>query len=178
MLNFEVDYTSAKRIQDALNGLGEALGDVGRNRILRLIGRMYLHETERRFETQSDPDRKKWAELRPTTVNFKSGLRRHPSGRGPSIGSPTRKGLWTGTLASSLQMVVRGDTVLIGSNEPHAPWFHYGVRAGKTWGYQPSRRFLGRNTRIDQKALEMLKKILIDNYGISEKDVKNSNYGL
>lgn len=173
MIRFEVDYTSAKRVQDALNGLGEALGPIGQNRILRKIGSMYLHETEKRFETQSDPDRKKWPELSPTTVKFKAGLRRHPSGRGPSIDSPTRKGLWTGTLASSLQMVVQGDTVKIGSNVEHAPWFHYGVRAGKTWGRQPSRRFLGRNTRIDQKALNILKQELIGKYGIAESDVNN-----
>lgn len=173
MIRFEVDQTSAKRVQDALNGLGEALGPAGQQRILRQIGAMYLHETERRFETQSDPDRKKWKELSPTTVKFKSGLRRHPSGRGPSIDSPTRKGLWTGTLASSLQMRVEGDKVLIGSNVEHAPWFHYGVRAGKTWGPQPSRRFLGRNTRLDQKALDILKKVLIETYGIPASDVNN-----
>ena len=171
MIRFEVDYTSAKRVQDALNGLGEALGPAGQSRVLRKIGAMYLHETEKRFETQSDPDRKKWPELRPTTVKFKEGLRRHPSGRGSSIDSPTRKGLWTGTLASSLQMVVQGDTVKIGSNVEHAPWFHYGVRAGKTWGPQQSRRFLGRNTMIDQKAINILKQELIDAYGLAKGDV-------
>ena len=178
MLNFKVNYTSADRVQRALVGLEEALGSTGRNLILRSIGQIYLHETERRFKTQSDPDRKKWRGLTKTTLKFKSGKVDHPSGRGPSIERPEYIGIWTGALASSINMRIQNDSVLIGSNVPHAPWFHYGNKSMKTWGQQPSRRFLGRNTRIDGKAINIIKSILINKYGIPLQDINNVDYGL
>lgn len=164
LLNFEIDYTGAQKVQDALNGLGEAFSPQERDRILRKIAVDYLHETESRFEKQYDPDRKKWKPLTKTTLRIKSK-------KGSLMGA-AHIGVWTGKLASSLQYVLRGDTVSIGTNVRHGPWFHYGTKDG--WGPVPSRRFLGRNTRIDQKILRTYENEIRKRIGFNLVDVESA----
>lgn len=164
MLNFKVNYTSAKKVEEALRGLGEALGPLEQNRILRKIAAEYLADTEKRFVSQSDPDRKKWKPLRPATIEVKK--------RKGSLMGPTHIGVWTGKLASSLQYRISGDTAYIGSNVPYAPWFHYGHKQG--WGPTPSRRFLGRNTRIDQKILRLYESEIAKIVGLNIFDFKSA----
>ena len=146
MLNFEINYTGSRKVEEMLRGLGEAFGPQVRDQILKKIAVEYLKETEKRFDAQSDPDRKKWKPLQNSTIRLKQL-------KGSLMG-PTHIGVWTGRLASSIKYRLSGDSVYIGSDVPYAPWFHYGTRKG--WGPVPSRRFLGRNTRIDQKALNVL----------------------
>ena len=164
LLNFEIDYTSAQKVQDALNGLSEAFGPAERDRILRKIAIDYLADTEKRFDKQYDPDRKKWSPLRYSTIRVKE--------RKGSLLEAMHIGVWTGELASSLQYVLRGDTVSIGTNVRHGPWFHYGTKKG--WGPVPSRRFLGRNTRIDQKILRTFENEIRKRIGIGLTDIESA----
>lgn len=170
MLNFEVHYTGADKVREWLNGLGEAFGPSGQKEILRKVGALYLNDTEKRFEKQVDPDRKKWKPLSPTTIRIKKQT--------GSLMGAEHIGVWTGNLASSLQMRISGDSVFIGSNIKYAPWFHYGVkrfskkgRRMYPWGTIPPRRFLGRNTRIDEKVIGLVKKEVSHRLGIKISDL-------
>lgn len=164
LLNFEMDYTGAQNVRDALNGLGEAFGVQERDRILRKIAADYLHETEDRFNKQYDPDRKKWSPLRQSTIRIKQ--------RKGNLMGAAHIGVWTGKLAASLQYVLRGDAVSIGTNVRYGPWFHYGTEGG--WGKVPSRRFLGRNTRIDQKILRTYENEIRKRLGMGLVDVESA----
>lgn len=174
MLNFKVDYTSAKKVQDALRGLEEALGPREQNQILKKIAVQYLAETEKRFGSQSDPDRKKWKPLKPSTVKMKQrkgSLSEFFKNDTAKI-EPTHIGVWTGKLVSSLQYRISGDTVTIGSDVPYASWFHYGHKKG--WGPTPSRRFLGRNTRIDEKILRIYENEIMKRIGLSVQNTESA----
>jgi phage gpG-like protein len=179
MLNFEVNYTGAKKVEEALRGLNESLSSAQIRRLLNKLGNIYLADTLKRFENQHDPDRKPWKELRPVTIKLKTnGM----SGRGPSIDAPTRKGVWTGDLISSLTFRVEGNSVFVGSDVEHAPYFHYGVKKSKSlsgnrktpWGQVPARRFLGRNTRIDAKVLKAFGDEICNLIGINPNSVKSA----
>ncbi len=164
MLDFEIDATSARRVQEALNGLGEALGPAGRAMILKKIAEIYLEETEKRFVSQSDPDRKRWPKLKESTIRIKK--------KKGSFLEPEHIGILTTDLFNSIKYRISGDQVYVGSNLRYAPWFHYGSKTGG-WGPRPSRRFLGRNTRIDAKVLKLYEKEIERLVGI-----KMSNVGL
>ena len=162
MLNFEVNYTGKKKVEDALSELSKAFSGAVPKSMLNKVGNLYLADTVKRFDNQHDPDRKPWKPLRPITVQYKTtGMK----GRGASIAEPTRRGVWTGDLINSLTFRVEGNSVFVGSNEEHAKYFHYGAKKLKKlggnrtapWGPVPSRRFLGRNTRIDSQVLKILK---------------------
>jgi len=164
ILNFEVNYTGAQKVTDALRGLGEAFGPEERNRILKKIAAEYSADTEKRFLNQSDPDRKKWSPLRNSTIRYKTV-------KGNLMGA-AHIGVWKGKLASSIQYRLVGDSVYIGSNVPYAPWFHYGTKKG--WGPVPSRRFLGRNTRIDQKILKTYENEIRKLLGMQLSDIESA----
>lgn len=173
MLRFEVDYTSADKVQNIIRklDLSDAFGDGSRS-ILRKVGILYLKETEDRFSKQYDPDRKSWKKLSPTTLRIKKQT--------GSLMGAEHVGVWTGTLASSLQMRVSGNSVFIGTNVHYAPFFHYGVkrlskRGNKThpWNTIPSRRFLGRNTRIDEKVIRLIKQEVGARLGITVNEVND-----
>lgn len=179
MLNFEVDYTSAKKVEEALRGLDEALGAASQREILRKVGNLYLADTIKRFENQHDPDRKPWAALRPVTIKLKTtGYK----GRGASIDAPDRRGVWTGDLINSLTFRVEGNSVLIGTDIGYAPYFHYGVKSVKKlggnrsapWGPIKARRFLGRNTRIDAQVLKMFGEEIMKKTGINPNSVSSA----
>ena len=94
-MRFEVNITGAQKVDAMLRGLGEKLGPQTRNQILKKIAAEYLYETERRFDKQVDPDRKKWKPLRDSTIRLKT--------RKGSLMGPTHIGVWTGRLATSIQ---------------------------------------------------------------------------
>ncbi len=176
MLNFEVDYTSAKKVEEYLRGLDEALGATAQREVLRKIGNLYLADTLKRFESQHDPDRKPWAQLKPVTIKHKTyGTKR----RGASIDAPERRGVWTGELINSLTYRMEGNSVLIGTDVDHAKPFHYGTKKKKQlggnatapWGNVPPRRFLGRNTRIDNKVLKVVNDEITKIVGINPNSV-------
>ena len=179
MLNFEVNYTSAKKVEEMLRGLNEAFSGSIHKSLLSKVGNIYLADTIKRFESQHDPDRKPWAVLRPITVKYKTtGMK----GRGASVAEPTRRGVWTGDLINSLTFRIEGNSVLIGSNVKYAPYFHYGVKKLKKlggnrttpWGVIPPRRFLGRNTRIDAKVLKVFSDEIEKLIGINPNSVNNA----
>ena len=164
MLRFEVDYTGEPKVQNALKGLGEAFGSQERDRILTKIAADYLKDTEKRFENQYDPDRKSWKPLQRSTIRLKA--------RTGNLMGATHIGVWTGKLASSLQYILREDSVFIGTNVRHGPWFHYGTNGG--WGPVPSRRFLGRNARIDQKVLRTYENEIRKRLGMGLLDIESA----
>jgi phage gpG-like protein len=185
MISFEVKYTSANKVNDLLNGLSEAFSPSVQKSMLRKIGILYLADTEGRFDIsrQHNPDRKKWEKLKPSTLRLKEkGFK----GRGPSISAPEHRGVWTSNLSSTLQMRFEGDSVLIGSDQEYAKTFHYGrkkkargtAKNGKTlyspWGDIPARRFLGRNTRIDSKVMNVLEQEIIKQTGINPSSIKSA----
>ena len=156
MLRFEVDYTSADKIKNLLFGLSEAFNKPDHKSILTQIGQIYLDETKRRFDTESDVDRKKWKPLRPVTVALKGH---------------SRIGFKTGKLAKSIRMRFEGDSVLIGTDVIYAKTFHYFVKKGSfgkrtPWGDIPRRSFIGRNARIDDKVMKKLKEIYSKQFGL------------
>lgn len=170
MLNFEVDYTGADKVKDWLRGLDEAFGSSGQKDILRKVGMLYLKDTEDRFEKQVDPDRKHWKPLSPTTLRIKKQT-------GNLMGAE-HIGVWTGRLASSLQLRISGNSVFIGTNVKYAPWFHYGVKRfvkhkmrTVPWGIIPARRFLGRNTRIDGQVIRLIKQEISLRLGIKVSEL-------
>lgn len=180
MFTFEVNYTGADRVKNSLNGLNEAFSGKDQRSILRQIGALYLADTESRFDKEHDVDRKKWTELSDVTIRLK---KYGTKGRDKSIMDASHRGVWTGDLASSLKMRFEGNSVVIGSDIPYAKPFHYGVKklkkVGKKatipWGKTPPRRFLGRNARIDGKALTLLRSILIQQFGL-DKSFVNENF--
>lgn len=179
MLNFEVDYTSAKKVEEYLRGLDEALGATAQREVLRKIGNLYLADTIKRFENQHNPDRKPWAALKPSTVKLKTyGYK----GRDSSIDAPTRRGVWTGKLLNSLAFRIEGNSVIIGTNVDYAPYFHYRVNRFKKlggnrsapWGQIPARRFLGRNTRIDGQVLKLYSDEIQKRIGINPNSISSA----
>lgn len=183
MFTFEVNYTGGDRLTSALKGMNEAFGQQDHRSILRKIGALYLHETEMRFEKQYDVDRKKWTALSPATIRLK---RYGTKNRDRGLMGATHRGVWTGDLASSLKMRFEGNSVLIGTDVEYAKPFHYGVkklrklsggRDGATapWGPIPPRRFLGRNQRIDHQVMALLRRTLIQQFGL-DKSFINENF--
>lgn len=184
MFNFEVNYTSAKKIEEALRGLDEAFEIKTQRAILRRVGRIYLSDTLKRFENQHNPDRKPWATLKPVTIKHKT----HGSGRrGPSVRSPSRRGIWTEDLYNSIDYRVEGNSVIIGTDVEYAKYFHYGAKRLKRidsalgvsnrfapWGPIPARRFLGRNNRIDDKVLKVVNEEITKVIGINPNSVKSA----
>lgn len=179
MLNFEVNYTSAKKVEEALRGLDEAFKPETHRKILRKIGLAYLGDTLKRFKNQHNPDRKPWATLKPVTVYYKThGMK----GRGRSVDSPERRGVWTEDLYNSINFRIEGNSVIIGTDVEYAPFFHYGVKRLKKlkgsqtapWGIIPPRRFLGRNTRIDQMILKIYNESLREELGMNLNSVSNA----
>jgi phage virion morphogenesis protein len=171
MINFEINYTGNDKVQKAFEGFYKALSRDSQRGILARVGHVYLAETEKRFEKEYDPDRKKWKKLSPTTVRLK---KKGDGRRGPGIMGPTHRGVWTGDLATSLKLRFENDSVLIGSDLDYAPWFHYGVKnlkkigqhASAPWGPIPARRFLGRNNRIDQQVIKIIHDELAKKMGV------------
>lgn len=185
MFNFEVNYTSAKKIEEALRGLDEAFEGATQRAILRKVGNAYLADTLKRFENQHNPDRKPWKKLSPHTIRHK----KHGTikGRGASVDYPERRGVWTGDLINSLAYRIEGNSVIIGTDVEHARWFHYGVKNLKEfgkkasggpltvpWGPIPARRFLGRNNRIDDKVLKVVNEEITKIIGINPSSVKSA----
>jgi phage gpG-like protein len=179
MFNFEVDYTGNEKVRNSLNGLFQIFSRDFQRGILARIGHEYIADTENRFNKEYDVDRKKWAELKPSTIR----LKKYGDGRrGPGILGPTYRGVWTGDLATSLKMRFDGNSVLIGSDIEYAPWFHYGVKnlkkIGTTktapWGRIPPRRFLGRNNRIDSRVINIIQEQLAKKIGIDVKSAGRS----
>jgi phage gpG-like protein len=174
MFNFEVNYTGNAKVQQSLSGLFQSFSRDFQRGVLARVGREYLAETEKRFEKEYDPDRKKWKELSVATVRMK---KRGDKRRGPGIMGPAHRGVWTGDLATSLKMRFDGDSVIIGSDVEYAPWFHYGVKKLKKigqnrtvpWGPIPPRRFLGRNNRIDKRVMGIIQEELAKKIGITVK---------
>lgn len=182
MFSFEVNYTGNDKVRNVLNGLSEAFSGQQARSMLRKVGALYLAETENRFEKEYDPDRKKWAALKPSTVRLKG---KGYKGRGPGIKGATHRGVWTGDLATSLKMRVEGDSVIIGSDVPYAKPFHYGAKklkklssgingATAPWGEIPSRRFLGRNNRIDDKVVKLIKAEILKSTGLNVDSIQSA----
>lgn len=173
MFSFEVNYTGNDKVREVLNGLSESFSGQQTRSMLRKVGALYLAETENRFEKEYDPDRKKWAALKPSTVRLKG---KGYKGRGPGIKGATHRGVWTGDLATSLKMRFEGDTVVIGSDVEYAPWFHYGVKQknGHPWGTIPPRRFLGRNNRIDDKVVKLMKAEVLKATGLNIDSIQSA----
>lgn len=178
-MNFEVNYTGADKVERALRGLNEAFNGATQKAILRKVGNLYLSDTLKRFENQHNPDRKPWAALKPVTIKLKKNGK-HPRGR--SVDRPERIGVWTGELINSLSFRIDGNSVIIGSNAEHAPWFHYGVKRLKKiggdltapWGSITARRFLGRNTRIDAKVLNLINAEITKAIGINPNSIQSA----
>lgn len=177
-MNFEVNYTGADKVERALRGLNEALNGATQKAILRKVGNLYLSDTLKRFENQHNPDRKPWKPLSPTTIKLKkNGIL-----RGRSVDRPERIGVWTGELINSLSFRIDGNSVIIGSDAEHAPWFHYGVNQRKKlsgnltapWGKIPARRLLGRNTRIDAKVLNLINTEITKAIGINPNSIQSA----
>ena len=171
MMSFEVNYTGGDRLRNVLNGLNEAFSKTDHRSILQQIGQLYLDETDRRFQNEYDVDRKKWKALKPSTVRLKGHN---------TIGHETTN------LRRSIKMEFIGNSVFVGTNSPYAKTFHYFVKKGKfrkaapgvqaiPWGDIPARSFIGRNTRIDGKAITLLRNILIKQFGL-DKTYVNENF--
>ena len=80
---------------------------------LKIIGERLLREQSRRFETQTDPDGKPWAKLKPLTVLLRGSS-------GPILrrsGNLMRSGAWQ----------VSGATLRIGLNTIYAAAQHFGA---------------------------------------------------
>lgn len=173
MFNFEVDYTGADKVRNALNGISESLSGKQTRSILQKVAALYISDTENRFDREYDVDRKKWEPLRKTTIRLKEqGYR----GRSPAINGAAHRGVWSGKLSTSLKYRIEGDTVIIGSDLKYAPFFHYGVKkkGGHPWGTIPPRRFLGRNTRIDSKVIQMVRNELIKATGLDINSISSA----
>ena len=170
MFTFEVNYTGGDRLRNVLNGLNEAFSKTDHRSILQQIGQLYLDETDNRFTKGYDVDRKKWKPLKPSTIRLKGH---------DTVGHKTTD------LRRSIKMDFVGNSVFIGTNSPYAKTFHYFVKKGKfrkaspgvqaiPWGDIPARSFIGRNTRIDDKAMTLLRKILIQQFGLDKSFVKDN----
>ena len=156
MLRFEVNYTSADKVRNLLSGLNEAFSKPDQKSILTQIGQIYLDATKKRFETESDVDRKKWKPLRPVTIQKKGH---------------SRIGFRTGKLKDSIKMQFTGNSVFIGTDVEYAKTFHYFVKKGAfgkgtPWGDIPRRSFIGRNNRIDDQVMKKLKQIYAKQFGL------------
>jgi len=171
MFTFEVNYTGGDRLRNVLNGLNEAFSKTDHRSILQQIGQLYLDETDNRFTKGYDVDRKKWKPLKPSTIRLKGH---------DTVGHKTTN------LRRSVKMDFVGNSVFIGTNSPYAKTFHYSVKKGKfrraspgvqaiPWGDIPARSFIGRNKRIDGKAITLLRKILIQQFGL-DKSFVNENF--
>lgn len=174
MFNFEVDYTGADKVRNALNGISESFSGKQTRSILQKVAAMYIAETEDRFKNENDLDRKKWPSLSPVTIRLKQ---KGYEGRKPAAHGATRIGVWTGDLSSSIKYRIEGDTVIIGSDVKYAKHFHYRVPKGGGkvgWGTSPSRRFLGRNTRIDSKVIQVVRNELIKATGLDINSISSA----
>lgn len=171
MFTFEVNYTGGDRLRNVLNGLNEAFNKTDHRSILQQIGQLYLDETDHRFTKGYDVDRKKWKPLKPSTIRLKGH---------DTVGHKTTD------LRRSVKMDFIGNSVFIGTDSPYAKTFHYFVKKGKfrraspgvqaiPWGDIPARSFIGRNNRIDGKAVTLLRKILIQQFGL-DKSFVNENF--
>ena len=170
MFTFEVNYTGGDRLRNVLNGLNEAFSKTDHRSILQQIGQLYLDETDNRFTKGYDVDRKKWKPLKQSTIRLKGH---------DTVGHETTD------LRRSIKMDFVGNSVFIGTNSVYAKNFHYFVKKGKyrkaapgvqaiPWGDIPARSFIGRNQRIDNKAITLLRKILIHQFGLDQSFVKDN----
>lgn len=161
MMNFEVNYTGADRVQDLLKNLHESFNATDQAEILSKVGQIYLDETRKRFISQYDVDRKKWTPLSKTTIRRKGH---------------STIGYQTGKLYDSIKMQVFHSSVFIGTDVPYAPTFHYKIKKGQytkgnshfitPWGDIPARTFIGRNKRLDDSVIKMLKKHFKEKFGL------------
>ena len=162
MMTFEVEHTGSNKIQGLLSGLKNAFNDTERKNILRAVGTIYTQATRERFDKQYDVDRKKWKPLRPVTVRLKGH---------------SKIGHKTGALRKSIRMRIQGDSVYVGTDLIYAKTFHYFVKKGQygktsrdqpiPWGNIPRRSFIGRNLRLDDKVIKMLKRTYKEKYGFA-----------
>jgi phage gpG-like protein len=156
MLRFETNYTISDKLRKLLTGLNEAFTPSDQRSVLTQIGQIYLDATKKRFETQTDVDRKKWKPLRPDTIRKKGH---------------SRIGVLSGDLRNSIKMEFTGNSVFIGTDVIYAKTFHYFVKKGSfgkgiPWGDIPRRSFIGRNNRIDDQVVKKLKQIYAKQFGL------------
>ena len=153
-MRIEADVSGNERIQRALRELAETINPQMKERLMGGIGADYVDFVKTEvFDKQRSPQRKKWAKLKPSTINLK---RWSGNTRGAEF-----VGTWTGDLVESIKFRVVGDSVLIGSDLYYAPYFHFFVKRGESghpWGDIPARPFLGVSERADKRILKVMNK--------------------
>lgn len=150
MIQFSVKVND-KRVQDALNDILRRSTGGELRRLQGKVAAIYEKQVAESFDKQRDPGLRPWAKNAPATRRLKRiGTKK----QGKALMGESHVGVWTGRLATSIKTEISGDRIKIGSDEPHAPWFHFGVPARN----QPARPFLGRAVRTDNAVLNMLKK--------------------
>jgi phage gpG-like protein len=176
-IKFLAQQFGEKEISSAIAKLRLRLDNI--RPVLDQIGQIYLENTKRRFDSQTDPQGKVWKWNTKTTQFYKSrGLPqigsyqpRPPASRGTNF-----RGVWTGKLYSALKYRMAGNTVIIGvkgSEVPYATTFHFGAKRGslgtKTigswtiespWGDIPPRPFIGTNKKTNEAVLKVLRNYL------------------
>lgn len=176
-LKFQVEQFGLKEISSAIAKLRLRLDDI--KPVLNEIGQLYLENTQRRFDSQTDPQGRVWKWNTKTTQHYKSkglpAIDGYPT-RGPAIHGPNFRGVWTGKLYSSLKYRMAGNTVIVGvkaSEVPYATTFHFGAERGKfgsvggknqniesPWGKIPPRPFVGTNKKTNEAVLKILRNYL------------------
>jgi phage gpG-like protein len=173
MISFEVNHTGNAKVMKAFDGLYSALSRDSQRGILVRVANIYVSETKKRFEKQYDVDRKRWKGNTKTTQRLKEkGFK----GRGPAINGPNHIGVWTGNLINSIKYRLLGDEVLIGSDLEYAKTFHYGAKQytlgpKSPWGDIPRRSFVGRNNRLDDKVVLVIRDELAKKMGLQGVDL-------
>ena len=155
-MRIEADVSGNERIQRALRELAETINPQMKKQLMGLIGADYVDFVKTEvFDKQRSPQRKKWAKLKPSTINLK---RWSGNTRGAEF-----VGTWTGDLVESIKFRVVGDSVLIGSDLIYPGTFHFFVKKGafgngSPWGDIPARPFLGVSERADKRILKVMNK--------------------
>ena len=131
----EFDFTELEKFINSLSNFNPA-------ELLDNIGALVQEQTEMRFESETDPDGKKW-------VKWSSKYQK--SGKGINILRNTQR------LFGSINYQVKGNQVEVGSNVEYSATHNYGDKSRNI----PKRTFLGMGEQ-NQKDVDNLVKLYIE----------------
>jgi phage virion morphogenesis protein len=140
---------SDRAIQSALKGLEKQVTDL--TPAMRDIGESLLLSTRKNFDSEAEPEGRKWAPLSP----------RYAIAKGKKKNALRGILTLTGTLRDTISYEANSDSVRVGSNRIYAPIHQLGGRAGRGGKSRiPARPFLGLNDGDRANILGILRQYL------------------